>query len=189
MKIQINKELVEIKTALNLNVKEYCELQERITQGMNGIDLLIQYLSVVTGIKASKYANIHIEDKTIERLIAYIGIIPEDFTPSELFYYKRDGKTLYAKTLNWRTLGVRSMMEHRKEENVYKLMVYQLALYLSGNYDNEKVEQIYNELQDYNAIDVFSFITFFLLNCKSTDKKGINNFQRLLKKAGINTAI
>lgn len=189
MKIQINNKLIEIKTAANLTVNEYCELQGRITNEMGNIDLLIEYISVVTGLQASKVLRLNIDEKTILRLINYIGVIQETFEQSNQFYYKKQVRTIYAKTLNWRTMGVRAMMENNEEENPYKLMVYQLALYLSGDYDNEKVTEIHEDLQSCNAIEVFSFISFFLFSSKITGKSGTNSFQNLLRKVGISIAI
>lgn len=190
MKIKINNKSCKIKPASELSVLEYVKIFAGLEKKTSSLEILIQYISVTTGIKYNHVADINIDKTTIRRLFAYVGEIPQakDILTSKEFYHKKTGKTLYQKSVNWRTLGVRKMLEDRKTEDQIELAVYLLAVYLSGDYDSDRVQGIYNELQDYNAIEVLGFVIFFFRKLYLGRSSGKSFLKTLLKKASINTA-
>ncbi len=190
MKIKINNKNHKINPALEMTVKEYITLFDGIEKELSGLEMLIKYISITTGLSYKNIADIDINEPTIRRLFAYVGeiIMAEDMPESLLFYHKKTAKTLYRKSLNWRTIGVRKLLEERKTENQLELAVYLLAIYSSSDYDNEKIEEIYNELQDYNAISVFSFVIFFFKKLHPGKNSGRSFLKMRRKKANTNTA-
>lgn len=163
MKIKINNKNHKIKPSSELTVKEYTQYFHSLKDDSGNLERLICYIVAITGLKYNHVADININETTIRRLFAYIGEIlqAKDIPETKEFYYKRTGKTLYQKTVNWRTIGARKLLEERKTDNQIEQVVYLLAVYLSNDYDNEKIEEIYSELQSYNAIDVLGFVVFF----------------------------
>jgi len=185
MKIEINKKKHEIKPASELTVKEYIDFFSKISPGAGNFEALICYISVITGLDYQDIDKIDIDNNSIRRLSAYVGKIyaPNEFQSLDYFYHKKTGKRIYKASLNWRTMGVRKLIEERKTENQLELAVYLLAVYVAGNYDNEKIEEIYNELMAYNAASVYGFIIFFFKGLLTGRKSGNNFFKRLKKKA------
>lgn len=183
MKIKINNKSQKIKPASELTVKEYILVFADLTKKTSNLEILIKYISITTGINYRNVADIDINETALRRLFAYIGEIPNvsDISESKEFYHKYSGKTLYQKSVNWRTVGVRKLLEERKEDNQLKLAVYLLAVYVSNDYDSEQIDKIYNELQDYNAIEVFSFVIFFFKKLFAGKSSG-RSFLRMLKK-------
>ncbi len=163
MKVKINNKNHKIKPSSELTVKEYTQYFDSLKDDSGNLEKLICYIVAITGLKYNHVADIDINETTIRRLFAYIGEIPQakDMPESKEFYYKRTGKTLYQKSVNWRTIGVRKLLEERKTDDPLDQVVYLLAIYLSNDYDHQKIEEIYKELQDYNAVDVLSFVIFF----------------------------
>lgn len=191
MKPKINNKKYQIKPASEMTVSEYIELFDRFKPETKSLGLLLDYISVTLGLDYKHVADVNFDVKTIRRLFAYVGEIQdvEDMPISTEFYYKKTGKTYYQKTINWQSVGARRMIEERKEDNQLKLAVYLLAIYISENYDYEKTEAIYEELHEYRAIEVFSFIVFFFKNLKNGKKPGENFFRKFLKKRNTNIAI
>lgn len=189
MKIKINNKIHKIKPASELTVKEYIEIFDKLEDKANHLEVLIIYLSVTLNLKYGHIADININEVSIKRLLAYIGQIPQakDIPVSKEFYYKKTGKIIYQDSLNWRSIGVRKLLEDRKEENQLKFAVYLLAVYLSANYDNEKIEKIYQKLQDYNAVDVFGFVIFFFKKLHNGKSSGKGSFRMLLRNLRTNT--
>jgi hypothetical protein len=163
MKATINNKKYSIKPADQLTVKEYVDFWTKLSDKASEIEVLICYLSSVTGLDYDHVADININKASIRRLLAWIGTIKQttEMPVSTEFYHKRTGKVLYQKSLNWRTLGARKLLEDRKANTQIEQAVYLLAVYVSDGYDSDKVSEIYEELQDYNAIDVLSFVIFF----------------------------
>lgn len=188
MKIKINNISHKIKPASELLISEYVKIFEGL-DSTNNLEILIRYIAVTTGNIYKDVAGINMNEKTIRRLFAYIGkaSLANEIPENKEFYHKRSGKTLYQKSVDWRTLGARKLLEERKAESQIEQAVYLLAVYLSNDYDSEKVEEIYIELQDYNAIDVLSFIIFFFKKLHLGKNSGNSFFQRLRKKANTNT--
>lgn len=189
MKIKINNKSHKIKPASEMTVKEYILLFDGLEKEISGLEMLIKYISITTRTKYNHVSDIDINQTTIRRLFAYIGEIlqAKDIPESKEFYYKRTGKTLYRKLVNWRTIGARKLLEDRKTDNQLEQVVYLLSIYLQDDYDNEKIEVIYNELQDYNAIDVFSFVIFFFKSLHLGKSSGRSFLKMLRKKVNINT--
>jgi hypothetical protein len=190
MKIKINNKNHKIRPATEMTVKEYIALFDGMGKELSGLEMLIRYISITTGLSYKNIADININEPTIRRLFAYVGEISQakDMPEIKEFYYKKTAKTLYQKSLNWRTIGVRKLLEERKTENQLKLAVYLLAIYISKDYDNEKIEEIYQELQDYNAISVLSFVIFFFKKLHPGRKPDRSFLKMLKRKANINTA-
>lgn len=188
MNIKINNKKHQIKPASEITVSEYIELFDRFKPETKSLGLLLDYISVTLDFDYKHVADVNLDETTIRRLFAYVGEIKyvEDMPISSEFYYKRIGKRYYQKSINWRSVGIRRLLEERGEENQLKLAVYLLAAYLSENYDAEKVDEIYNDLQHYNAIEVFSFVIFFFKRLYNGKKSGSNYFKRLLKKLSTN---
>lgn len=188
MKVKINNITYKIKPASELNISEYVKIFEGL-DSKNNLEVLIRYIAVTTGNIYKDVANIDMNQKTISRLFAYIGkaSLATEIPENKEFYHKKSGKTLYQKSVDWQTLGVRKLFEDRKAESQIEQAVYLLAVYLSNDYDSEKIEEIYIELQDYNAIDVLSFIIFFFKKLHHGKNSGSNFFQRLRKKVSTNT--
>lgn len=163
MEIKINNKSHKIKFASQLTAGEYIKYMESLSDTRGSYEQLINYIAIVTGMTCKDTSMVDIDDNSIRRLSTWIGNVPQINEIPELdrFYYKRKGRTIYRGTLNWRTLGARKMLEEKGMENSMEQAVYLLAVYVSGDYDNEKVERIYNELLDYDAMDVFGFIVFF----------------------------
>lgn len=164
MKIEINKKEYNVKPITELTISEYVSYMKSIEKSSGNYEQLINYLSVVLGLEVGTLENINISDKSINRLLAYIGTVqPIDIMPpTDKFYYKRKGRTIYRNSTEWRTLGARKMLEERNLKTIFEQSVYLLACYISRDYDYDNIENIYNDLQDYNAIEVYSFIVFFL---------------------------
>lgn len=162
MKVKINNKKHKIKIASELTVSEYIKLMSKDTS-QNSYETLINYLSIITRMKYGNVADINISDETIKRIFVYIGeIIPvENIQITDKFYYKRTGVTLYANSLDWRTLGARKMLEDAKLGSYLEQTIYLLACYLSKDYDNDRIGSIYDELMNYNAYETFSFAFFF----------------------------
>lgn len=190
MKIKINNKSYKIKPASEMTVKEYISLFDGLEEETSSLEMLIKYISITLNIKYNHVADINIDGNTLRRLFAYVGEITsiEDIPESKEFYHKKTGKTIYQKSLNWRTIGVRKLLEDRKTDNYSEQIVYLLAIYLSDDYDNEKIEEIYSELQDYNALDVFGFVIFFFKKLQNGKSSGKNYLRRLLKKVSISIA-
>lgn len=190
MKIKINSKSHKIKPASEMTVKEYILLFDGIEKEISSLEILIKYISITLDIKYNHVADINIDENTLRRLFAYVGEILtiEDMPESLLFYHKKTGKTLYQSSLNWRTIGVRKLLEERKTENPMEQAVYLLAVYVSGDYDHENIEKIYDELQNYNAISVFSFVIFFFMKLLNGKGSGTNFLKMLRKKVSTNIA-
>ena len=188
MKITINKKDYKIKPASEMTVSEYSNFFGSISEKPGQMEIIICYISAITGLEYQQITSVNIDENSLRRIMAYIGTIetPATIKTIDTFYYKKTGKKYYQKNINWRTLGVRKLMEDRKEENQLNLACYQLAVYISGNYDNEKIEQIYSELQSYNSISVYGFILFFFKNLMSGEKSEQSYLKRLMKKVSIN---
>lgn len=183
MNIKINKKTYKIKPANQLTIKEYLTYFTMIKPDSNYLEKLICYLCAITGLKYNHVADINIEYDDIRRIFAYIGDILQanEVPESRVFYHRKSGKTLYQKSVNWRSIGARKMLEDRKAETQIEQAVYLLAIYINGKYDAEKIEEIYHELQDYNAIEVLSFSIFFFKSLYSGKKQGGIFLKRLLK--------
>ena len=187
MNIKINNKDYEIKPADQLTVKEYVDFFSRIGDKASEIEVLICYIATITGLSYKSVADVSIFGTSIRRLMAYIGTIQQanEIPISKEFYHKRTGKTLYQNTVNWRSLGARKLLEDRAADTQIEQAVYLLAVYISGDYDDDKINKIYEELQDYNAIDVLSFVIFFFKKLMIGEKPDKNFLQRLRKKVGI----
>ena len=190
MKIQINEKSYKLKPASELTVKEYIKLFSLINEKSGQIQILMAYICSISGINYSEAQKINIDENTIRRAFAYIGQIntPDNIPKVDYFYIKKTGKRIWKSTLNWRSLGVRKLLEDRTYENSLDLAIYLLAIYCDGNYDNENIQEIYNDLQDYRANDVFGFVVFFLQKLSNGKKSEPNYLKKLLTKASINTA-
>ena len=190
MKIQINEKSYKLKPASELTVKEYIKLFSLINEKSGQIQILMAYICSISGINYSEAQKINIDENTIRRAFAYIGQIntPDNIPKVDYFYIKTTGKRIWKSTLNWRSLGVRKLLEDRTYDNSLDLAIYLLAIYCDGNYDNENIQEIYNDLQDYRANDVFGFVVFFLQKLSNGKKSEPNYFKKLLTKASINTA-
>lgn len=162
MIVNINNKKHKIKPASELTVKEYIDYFSSINEQSGIFDQLMYYLSTITGLTYNEMLDIDISNRDISRISAYIGNITdvELMVESDEFYHKKSGRTIYKNSLKWRTLGARVMLEEKKLNNHLEQCVYLLACYIGG-YDAEKVSAIYDELQDYRAVDVFGFIVFF----------------------------
>ncbi len=190
MKIKINSKNYKIKPASELTVKEYAQYFDSLKDDSGNLERLICYITAITGLKYNNVADININEPTIRRLFAFIGDIQQanDIPINKEFYYKRTGKVLYQKTVNWQTIGARKLLEERKTDSTIEQVVYLLAVYLSDDYDNEKVEEIYQELQDYNAIDVLSFVVFFFKRLSNGKHLGRNFLRRPRIRVSTSTA-
>jgi len=190
MKIQINEKSYKLKPASELTVKEYIKLFSLINEKSGQIQILMAYICSISGINYSEAQKINIDENTIRRAFAYIGEIntPDNIPKVDYFYIKKTGKRIWKSTLNWRSLGVRKLLEDRTYDNSLDLAIYLLAIYCDGNYDNENIQEIYNDLQDYRANDVFGFVVFFLQKLSNGKKSEPNYLKKLLTKASINTA-
>lgn len=191
MNIKINNKKCEIKPASELTVKEYIELFDRFDPKTKNFGILIDYISVTLGLEYKNVADVKMNQRTIRRLFAYIGEIKlaKDMQVSKEFYYKKTGKKYYQSVVNWQSVGVRRMMEERDEKNQLKIAVYLLAILIQDNYDYKKTEAIYEDLQDYNAVDVFSFVIFFFINLYNGKKQDTNFLRRLMRKLIISILI
>ena len=174
MEIKINNQSLKLKFAAQLTTVEYIKYMNSLSEGASNYEQLINYIAIVTGMTYNDAAMINISDTDIRRIIAYIGVVPgvNNFPEIDSFYYKRLGITLYKKSLNWRTLGARKMLEEKKIETQLEQAVYLLAVYISKDYDSDKVDLIYNELMDYDADKVFGFIVFFFKNLMNGTRQG-----------------
>jgi len=189
MKVEIDKIKYKVKPATELTVKEYNKFFSTITGG-TGSEYLICYLSVMTGLDFPKLANFNIDEKSFRRLIFFIGQLnqPKDIPESKEFLYRETNQFINRDDVNWRTLGVRKFLEEKKDLNQIEQAVYLLAVYIAKDYDSEKIEKIYLELQEYNAIDVLSFSVFFFKRLFDGQRLGMNFTRKLLKKVLTNTA-
>jgi hypothetical protein len=189
MNIRINKKKHTIKPASELTISEYIEFFEKFKPETKSIGVMVNYLTVTLKLDYLTIANLGIDKNTARRFFAYIGEIQEasKIEVSDQFYYKRTGKVFYQKSMNWRTAGVMQLIEERNETNQTKLAVYLLAVYISQDYDVEKISRIYEELQDYRAIDVLSFVIFFFKKLYNGKKQKTNFFRRLLSRRNTNT--
>ena len=190
MKIEISGKKYEIKTASELTVKEYVYFFSGITETSKESDIFIRYISAVTGLDFLNVCKIDIDEHSIRRMLAYVGEIknPMQLNTIDYFYIKNTGRKLYQKNVNWRSLGTRKMLEDKHLETGLELAVYLLAIYIDGTYDNENIEQIYSDLQNYNAISVFGFVWFFFQKLQNGKKQETNFLKMLMTKAAINTA-
>lgn len=189
MNIKINKKTYKIKPASELTISEYIAYFSRIKEDSNYLDKLICYLCAITGLGYNNVADINIDPDSIRRIFAYTGEILQanEIPESKVFYHRKSGKTLYRKSVNWRAIGARKMLEDRKAGTQIEQAVYLLSIYIAGNYDAEKTEEIYQELQNYNAIEVLSFSVFFFKSLYNGKKSGGNFLKRLLKNRSTNT--
>ena len=189
MNIKINKKKHKIKPASELTLGEYSAFFEKLQEDTGNLEKLILYLSITTGLKYKDVADISIDEYSITCLLAYIGTIqqPKDIEETDQFYYKRAGRTLYKKSANWRTLGIRKLLEEKREENQINLNAYLLAGMLSDDYDIKQIESIFKDLQDYNALEVLGFSVFFFKSLLNSQRSGNNFFKRLMRKVFINT--
>lgn len=160
MKLKLNKDTYNIKTANLLTCKEYIELSKK--ENSNVID----YISVTTNKTFKDIADLKFDTFTINRLNAYVQQIKNVYhlDRSYLFcYYKNNNQIVSEKTFNFESIGTVFLMQTRAEKttNELELMIYLLAIAIDSNYSSENIDNIYNELLDYNYIEVFSFICFF----------------------------
>jgi Iap family predicted aminopeptidase len=188
MNIEINKKKYKIKPASELTVKEYISFFSKLSEKPKQMEIIICYVSAITGLDYKDVTSVSIDSGSIRRLMVYIGEVkpPTSMENIDYFYYKKDAKKIIQKEVNWRSFGVRSMLEDKKTTNQLDLAVYLLAIYLNEKYDNEKIEEIYTDLQDYNAISVFSFVFFFIKKLQSGEKQGQNFLSRLWVKVYTN---
>ena len=176
MKVKINKVDYEIKTSANLTCKEFIELSK-----LNGN--ILDYISVVTGLKFKSVANTFFAESTLNRLHSYVQTIKSinNLERSFLFRYAKTGQIVSEKTFNLYSVGTIFLMQSRTETtaNELELMVYLLAIAIQKDYDAEKIDIIYNDLLNYNYIQVYSFILFFFkkLYCGSKKNKQSLNKQ------------
>lgn len=172
MEVQISNKSYPVKFSSQLTAGEYIAYMDSLNDDSGTFEQLINYLSITTETEVSNVAQINIDDDSIRMLSAYIGVVPQinEFPELDQFYYKRKGRTIYKKSLNWRTLGARKMLEERGIENSLEQSVYLLSVYVSGDYDSENIELIYNELLDYEASKVFGFVVFFFTKLMSGSK-------------------
>lgn len=178
MKIKINGTNYDIKTSANLTVKEYIELSK-----LDGN--ILDYISVVTGLKFKSIADCFFTDLTLNRLHSYVQPIRqvENLDRSYLFMYKRTGQIVSEKTFNFDSVGTMFLMQTRSEQttNNLELMVYLLAIAIQKEYDAEKIENIYNELLEYNYIQIFSFIAFFFRKLYYGSNKNRTSLSKRIK--------
>ena len=192
MKISINGKRHSVKPASLMTVKEYIEFFDLWEYGMNDLRLVVLYLSITLKIDMKSILGINISDINIRRLMAYIGQIQDINNLSKIdtsrFVYYNSGKILLRRNMRWRSLGVRLMLQDRKTESPLELMAYFLAILIGGCTDAEKVEKVYANILEHNAVDVFPFAAFFFLRLQN----GSNFVTRFLKQirslVRINTA-
>jgi hypothetical protein len=185
MNVEINKKKYLIKPASELTVKEYITFFTSISPEPKEKEVIICYLAAITGLSFKEINSVSMNSNTLRRLSAYIGKIKwiEQFENKSFFYYRKIGKKLFKEKIEWRTLGARRMIEERQATNQLELAVYLLAIYIDEEYNQESIEEIYNDLQNYNAIAVFSFVIFFFKSLMNGKSSGRNYIKTLLKKA------
>lgn len=188
MKIQINKKDYKIKPASEMSVQEYITFFGKLSEEPTQFEVLIAYVSAITGLNYTDIEKINIDDNSIRRLMVYIGEIqaPNQIKTIDYFYHKKSGKRIYQKTLEWRTFGARKLLEEKRTDNQLELAVYLLAVYVAGNYDAEKIEEIYSELMDYNAVSVFGFVIFFFKRLANGAIQEKSYLKRLILKVFTN---
>lgn len=188
MNIEINNQKYRIKPATELTVKEYIAFFTTISPEPKEKEVIICYLAAITGLEFKEINSVSMDSHSLRRLSVYIGPIKwiEQMENCHYFYYRKLSKRIYKETLNWRTLGARRMIEDRQASNQLELAVYLLAIYVNGKYDQEAIEEIYNDLMSYNAISVFSFVIFFFKSLMNGKVSGIDYIKLLLTKALIN---
>ncbi len=144
-----------------MTCREYIELSK--TQGS-----LLDYISIVTGLKFKNIADLSINQYTLNRLHSYIQQVKnvQSLERSRLFYYAKTRQLISEKTFNFDSCGTVFLMQTRAEKTTsdLELMVYMLAIAIQNEYDAENIDVIYNELLDENYINVYSFIHFFFRN-------------------------
>jgi hypothetical protein len=166
MNVEINNQKYRIKPASELTVNEYIKFFSIISVEPKEKEVIICYLAAITGLDFKEINSVSMDSHSLRRLSVYIGPIHwiDKIENCHYFYYRKTAKRIYKENLNWRTLGVRRMIEDRQASNQLELAVYLLAIYIDGKYDQESIEEIYNDLLNYNAISVYSFIIFFFTN-------------------------
>lgn len=188
MNIAINNQKYRIKPATELTVKEYITFFTTISPEPKEKEVIICYLAAITGLEFKEINSVSMDSHSLRRLSVYIGPIKwiDKMENCHYFYYRKLSKRIYKETLNWRTLGARRMIEDRQSSNQLELAVYLLAIYINGKYDQEAIEEIYNDLMSYNAISVFSFVIFFFKRLMNGKVSGIESIRLHLIKALIN---
>ncbi len=189
MNVEINKKKYKIKPASELTVREYITFLTSISENPKEMEVIICYIASITGLSFKDITSVNIDKTSLRRISVYIGeiVIPDKLKGLDSFYYRKPNKKIYKRNINWRSFGVRQLIEDRKADNNMDLAVYLLAIYIDGNYDNEQIEEIYKDLQDYNAASVFGFVLFFFKSL-SNGKISVANYLRLqATKAKIST--
>ena len=185
MKVAINKTKYQVKTSANLTCREYIEYNKRHD------NTILDYLAITTKQEYKSIADTSFDMLTLNRLNSYIQPLKlvEHLERSYLFRYTKTGQIVSAKTFNFESVGTVFLIQSKAQETKsnLELMIYLLAIAIQKNYDAEKIEQIYNELLDYNYIQVYSFIYFFFRNFMSGSKKKVKLSSRLKKMFTINT--
>jgi len=188
MKIRINNKQTKIKPASELTVKEYIELFDRLNEKSTEIDIFTNYVSIVTGYQVYTILKLNFDTHSFRRLTAYIGEIyaPKSFPELKTFTYLKTGEIFFQKKIEWRTLGIRKLLEAKKSDNQLELVVYLLSIIVSKDYDSDTIEEIYSELMDYRATDMYGFAVFFFKKLMSGSKHETNFLRLLLKKVSTN---
>ena len=188
MNVEINKQKYRIKPATELTVKEYISFFSNISKEPKEKEVIICYLAAITGLDFKEINSVSMDSHSLRRLLVYIGPIKciDQMQNCHYFYYRKLSKRIYKENLNWRTLGVRRMIEDRQATNQLELAVYLLAIYINGKYDQEAIEEIYNDLLTYNAISVYSFVIFFFKNLMNGKVSVLSSIRLRVIKALIN---
>lgn len=191
MNITIQGNKHKVKPSALMTVEEYIKFFGLIKKGINDLRAILLYLHVIFDIDFNKVLTIKIDSKSLMRISAYIGLIKSiDQIAAEnknVFIYNNTGKLYERLKINYRTVGVRLMLQERKTDNELELMVYLLAILIGGTNDSEKVEEVYNNLLNHNAIEVFSFTSFFFVNLQSGLSLGTRFMQLIKRQLGIST--
>jgi len=164
MKIKLNNKSYKIKPAENLTVKEYRDFFSKFDNKKSSLHSVINYLSVVTGLEFGELSKINIDTKTLSRITYYIGSIRPINNLKSVEKFAFSGQIFEKNKLDWESVGVRLLMSENKSENVIELMTYLLAILIENNFDAEKVNEIYEQLLNENALSVLCFSTFFFQN-------------------------
>jgi hypothetical protein len=185
MKIKLNNELFELKHADALTINEYLKLSK--LESIN----IINYISTIVNKEFAQIADLKFSERDIKIISAYVGSIKSyDYFlnfPSDSFYFGYTGQTFYKNKLQKvETVGTRMLLEQFKSENIIEIATYLLAVIITENYDNEKVQSNYERLLNCNYIQVLSYAAFFLQTFKNGSNKGQNFLTWLANKYGIN---
>lgn len=180
MKIRINKKKYEVKETNLLTVSEYLHFMsiEKFT--------FLDYISHFTGFTVDELKKAKINQMSLNTIIQVIGQLP---SINQFLEIKRlpDIITIGGKDYNYDrindlcgSVGARILLTQKEPKlKPFENIVYLVAILIDGSLDFEKTDRTFEELREYNYLDVFTIGCFFLRKFQTQLRKELPFFKRL----------